>query len=62
MNKTNKILIGSVSALCIVGTLTLLKAVFNDGGKMLTDWISAISNALMAGAAVYAAYSAKKWL
>lgn len=62
MNKTNKILIGSVSALCIVGTLTLVKALFNDGGKMLTDWISAFSNALMAGAAVFAAYSAKKWL
>lgn len=62
MNKTNKILIGSVSALCIVGTLTLLKALFNDGGKMLTDWISAFSNALMAGAAVYAASKAKDWL
>ncbi|WP_347115969.1 hypothetical protein AAHB66_09225 [Leclercia sp. S52] len=62
MNKTNKILIGSVSALCIVGTLTLLKALFNDGGKMLTDWISAFSNALMAGAAVYAAMNAKDWL
>jgi hypothetical protein len=62
VNKTNKILIGSVSALCIIGTLTLLKAVFNDGGKMLTDWISAISNALMAGAAVYAASKAKDWL
>lgn len=61
MNKTNKILIGSVSALCIVGTLTLLKAVFNDGGKMVTDWISALSNATMAGAAVYAALQAKKW-
>lgn len=62
MNKTNKILIVSVSALCIIGTLTLLKAVFNDGGKMLTDWISAISNSLMAGAAVYAASKAKDWL
>lgn len=62
MNKTNKILIGSVSALCIIGTLVLLKAVFSDGGKMLTDWISALSNALMAGAAVYAASKAKDWL
>ncbi|HED6253325.1 TPA: hypothetical protein R5X33_001945 [Enterobacter cloacae] len=62
MNKYSKILIGSVSTLSIVGTLVLLKAVFNDGGKMLTDWVSAFSNALMAGAAVYAAYSAKKWL
>ncbi|GEM_PF-2519298 len=62
MNKTNKILILSVSALCIVGTLVLLKAVFNEGGKMLTDWISAFSNALMAGAAVYAASKAKDWL
>lgn len=61
MNKTNKILIGSVSALCIVGTLTLLKAVFNDGGKMVTDWISALSNALMAGAAIFAALQAKRW-
>jgi len=40
----------------------LLKAVFNEGGKMLTDWISAFSNALMAGAAVYAASKAKDWL
>jgi hypothetical protein len=62
VNKTNKTLILSVSALCIVGTLVLLKAVFNDGGKMLTDWISAFSNALMAGAAVYAASKAKDWL
>jgi len=62
VNKTNKILILSVSALCIVGTLVLLKAVFNEGGKMLTDWISAFSNALMAGAAVYAASKAKDWL
>lgn len=62
MNITNKILIGSVSALCIVGTLTLLKALFNDGGRMLTDWISAFSNALMAGAAVYAAMNAKDWI
>lgn len=62
MNKTNKIPILSVSALCIVGTLVLLKAVFNEGGKMLTDWISAFSNALMAGAAVYAASKAKDWL
>lgn len=62
MNKTNKILIGSVSALCIVCTLVMLKVLFNDGGKMITDWISAFSNALMAGAAVYAASKAKDWL
>lgn len=29
---------------------------------MITDWISAFSNALMAGAAVYAASKAKDWL
>ncbi|MBJ8975304.1 hypothetical protein I5438_01715 [Citrobacter freundii] len=61
MSKTNKILIGSVSALCIAGTLVMLKVLFNDGGKMVTDWISALSNVLMAGAAVYAALQAKRW-
>lgn len=61
MNKTNKFLILSVSALCIVGTLVLIKALFNDGGKMVTDWMSAIANTAMAVAAVYAALQAKRW-
>jgi len=61
VNKINKILILSVSALCIVGTLVLIKALFNDGGKMITDWVSAIANTAMAVAAVYAAFQAKRW-
>ncbi|HCM7671653.1 MULTISPECIES: hypothetical protein [Enterobacteriaceae] len=61
MNKINKILILSVSTLCIIGTLVLIKALFNDGGKMITDWMSAIANTVMAVAAVYAALQAKRW-
>lgn len=61
MNKINKILILSVSTLCIIGTLVLIKALFDDGGKMITDWMSAIANTAMAVAAVYAALQAKRW-
>ena len=44
MVKNDKILIGSVSALCIAGTLTLLKAVFTGAEfGSISDWVSSIS-------------------
>ena len=63
MNKTNKILIGSVSALCIVGTLTLLKAVF-PGAEYgsVSDWVSAGSTFGTLIVALIALKKAPDWI
>lgn len=63
MNKTNKILILSVSALCIVGSIALLRAVFSsaDFGSV-SDWISSLSTLGTLVVALIALKKAPDWL
>jgi hypothetical protein len=63
VNKTNKILIVSVSVLCIAGAILLFKAAFSGAEfGSVSDWVSSVCNIAMAGAAVYAAMNAKDWI
>lgn len=62
MNKINSILKGSVIALCIVGTIVLLKALFSGAEfGSVSDWVNSVCNVAIASAAVYAAMQAKRW-
>ena len=63
MDKTNKILILSVSSLCIVGSIVLLKAVFSttDFGSV-SDWISSFSTFGTLVVALIALKKAPDWL
>ncbi|MBJ8975303.1 hypothetical protein I5438_01720 [Citrobacter freundii] len=63
MVKNNKILIGSVSALCIAGTLTLLKAVFTGAEfGSVSDWVSSISTFGTLIVALIALMKAPDWI
>jgi len=63
VNKTNKILILSVSALCIIGTLTLLKAVFTGAEfGSVSDWVSSISTFGTLIVALIALKKAPDWI
>lgn len=64
--KTNTFLLSIVALLLIITCLVLIKILFTatkgfEWGSV-TDWLSALANLTMAGAAVYAAYIAKNWL
>lgn len=65
LKKTNLVLLGITIVLFIVAILVLIKVLFLNAKGFewgsVTDWVSALCNIAMAGAAVYAALQAKKW-
>jgi hypothetical protein len=66
LKKTNLVLLGITIVLFIVAILVLIKVLFLNAKGFewgsVTDWVSALCNIAMAGAAVYAALNAKSWL
>ncbi|TDX13019.1 hypothetical protein EDF88_4300 [Buttiauxella sp. BIGb0552] len=63
MNKINSILKGSVIALCVVGTMLLLKAVFNGAEfGSVSDWVSSISTFGTLTIAIAAYRKAPDWI
>ncbi|MBG0627000.1 hypothetical protein I4P27_21495 [Enterobacter roggenkampii] len=65
LKKLNTLLIMTVFLLLWLGILTIVKVLFYHSSDFewgsISDWISAVCNIAMAGAAVYAALQAKKW-
>lgn len=64
--KTNTALLSIVAILLIIACLVLIKILFSatkgfEWGSV-SDWLSALANLTMAGAAVYAAYITTNWL
>lgn len=63
--KINSYLLITVITFLIITTLVLIKTLLEDSEGLewgsVTDWISALCNVAMAGAALYAASQAKKW-
>ena len=63
--KINSYLLITVIVLLFIAILVLIKILFSDFQGFewgsVTDWISALCNIAMAGAAVYAAIHAKRW-
>jgi len=64
--KANSVLLLTVMSLFIIAILVLLKVLLSDSKNLelgnVSDRISAACNIVMAGAAIFAAYSAKKWV
>jgi len=63
--KANTVLLSTVISLLIIAILVLLKIILSNNKSLdlgnLSDRVSAACNIVMAGAAIFAAYSAKKW-
>lgn len=66
MKKLNTALIITVIILLIVAILVLIKVLLSDMKGFewgsVSDWFSTICNVVIAGTALYAAYSAKNWI
>lgn len=64
--RTNTTLLSIVAVLLVITCLVLIKILFTASKGFewgsVSDWLSALANLTMAGAAVYAAYIAKNWL
>lgn len=66
LKKINLVINTLIVLVLLLTLLVLIKALFSDNKGFewgsVTDWISAICNIAMAGAAIFAAYNAPKWL